>query len=150
MVSRQVIDAFLGERTLALVGASRCGRKFGNTVHRDLKAKGYTVRVVHPAADTIDGDRCWPTLRELPGKVGGVVVVVPPNQTEKVVREAAAAGIRRVWMQQGAESPAAISFCEASGLDVVHGRCILMFAEPAGFLHRIHRGLLKLFGRLPQ
>ncbi len=150
MISRQVIDRFLDQRELAVVGASRTGRKFGNTVYRELKAKGYKLRLVHPQAETIEGERCYPSLRELPGPVGGVVIVVPPNQTEKVVRDAAAAGIKRVWMQQGAESAAAILACEEAGLEVVHGCCILMFAEPAGLRHRVHRGVLRLLGRLPR
>jgi predicted CoA-binding protein len=79
-----------------------------------------------------------------------VLVVVPPAETEKVVREAAAAGIKRIWMQQGAESPAAIKFCQENGLSAVHGECILRFAEPAGWFHRAHRCVWKLLGKLPK
>jgi predicted CoA-binding protein len=77
-------------------------------------------------------------------------VVVPPNQTEKVVRDAAAAGIRRIWMQQGAESQAAIRFCQEKGMEVVHGLCVMTFPQPVRFPCRVHRALLRLFGRLPR
>jgi len=77
-------------------------------------------------------------LSELPEAVDGVVIVVPPPETEAVVDDAAQVGIRRVWMQQGAESQAAIRFCEERDISAVHGECILMFAKPAG-LHRLHR-----------
>jgi hypothetical protein len=30
------------------------------------------------------------------------------------------------------------------------GECVLMFAEPAAFYHRLHRWVWKLLGRLPQ
>ncbi len=43
-------------------------------------------------------------LKSLPAPVDGVLIVVPPAQTEQVVREAAEAGIHRVWMQPGADS----------------------------------------------
>jgi predicted CoA-binding protein len=66
------------------------------------------------------------------------------------VRDAAAAGIRRVWMQQGAESEAAIRFCAENGISAVHGECILMFAEPAAFYHRMHRWVWGLLGKLPR
>jgi len=75
---------------------------------------------------------------------------VPPAETEQVVQEAAAAGIRRVWMQQGAESEAAIRFCEEHGMSVVHGECILMFAQPVDSVHRLHRWIWRLLGKLPQ
>ena len=111
---------------------------------------GYTLYPIHPQAETIEGERCFPNLGALPEPVDGVLVVVPPAQTEQVVRDAAAAGIRRVWMQQGAESPAAIQFCKENGINAVHGECILMFAEPAAWFHRAHRWVWKLLGKLPK
>jgi hypothetical protein len=53
-------------------------------------------------------------------------------------------------MQQGAESKEAIRFCEDNNIAVVHGECILMFAEPLAFGHRLHRWIWKLLGRLPK
>lgn len=149
MTSRARIDAFLGQQTLALAGVSRGGGKFGNAVLKDLSAKGYEILPVHPAAEEIDGVRCHPSLAALPKPVGGLVLVVPPSQTERLVREAHEAGIRRVWMQQGAESAEALRFCEQHGIEAVHGECIMMFAEPRGF-HRFHRWLWGLLGRLPK
>jgi predicted CoA-binding protein len=150
MSSRAMVTDFVAQRKLAVVGVSRQGRKFGNTAFRELKAKGYKLVPVHPQAETIEGERCYPNLASLPEPVDGVLVVVPPAETEKVVREAAAAGIKRVWMQQGAESPAAIKFCQENGLNAVHGECILMFIEPAAWFHRAHRWVWKLLGKLPK
>jgi len=149
MTSKAAVDGFLGEKTLAVVGVSRGGRKFGNTVMKELKAKGYRVFPINPHAETIDGERCYPSLRDLPARPGGVVTVVPPAVTEAVVRDAKDAGIKRVWMQQGSESEEAIRFCGEHGLEVVHGECIMMFAEPVGSIHRFHRWVWKLFGKLP-
>jgi uncharacterized protein len=150
MISRQTITDFLAQKKLALVGLSRKGGKFGNMVLKDLSKKGYKVYPIHPAAESIDGHPCWKGFESLPEKVGGAVLVVPPAETEKVVRQAVSAGIPRIWMQQGAESQDAIRYCEQNGISLVHGHCIMMFAEPAGALHRFHRSLLKLFGRLPR
>ena len=150
MTSKAVVTDFVSQKKLAVVGVSRQGKKFGNMAFRALKAKGYKLLPVHPQAETIEGERCYPSLAALPEPVDGVLVVVPPAETEKVVREAAAAGIKRVWMQQGAESPAAIKFCEDNGLSAVHGECILMFAEPAAWFHRAHRWVWKLLGKLPK
>lgn len=150
MTKMAVINEFLGGKTLAVVGVSGKRRGFGYTVYRDLKDKGYVVYPVNPHANTIDGNPCYPDVRVLPGKVDGVVLVVPPEQTEQVVGEVAAAGINRVWMQQGAESEAAIRFCEERGLSVVHGECIMMFAAPAAFPHRLHRWVRGVTGRLPE
>ena len=71
------------------------------------------------------------------------------EEREKVVADAAQAGIRRFWMQQGAESQAAIRFCEEREISAIHGECILMFADPAG-LHRLHGWVRGILGNLPQ
>ncbi len=149
MTTRAAVEDFVSQRTLAVVGVSSSGKKFGNAACRDLRAKGYRMIPVHPTAESIDGERCYASLSELPEPVGGVLIVVPPAETKKVVREAAEAGIRRIWMQQGAQSAAAIQFCEDQGLSVVHNECILMFAEPVRGGHRLHRFVWRVLGKLP-
>ena len=130
MVERTVIDDFLAHKDLALAGVSRTGKRFGRTVFDDLTRKGYRVLLIHPEVDEIGGVPCYRSLADLPAKVDGLVLVVPPQQSEILVREAHAAGIRRVWMQPGAESADAIRYCEDHGMGVVHGECIMILAEP--------------------
>jgi predicted CoA-binding protein len=150
MTAKSAVDDFIAQRKLAVVGVSRKGNKFGNLAFKELKTKGYQLYPVHPQAASIGGERCYPSLGALPEPVGGVLVVVPPGETEKVVRDAVAAGIRRVWLQQGAESPEAIRLCQEYGISAVHGECILMFAEPAAWFHRAHRWVWRLLGKLPR
>lgn len=150
MISRHIVDEFLHERTLAIVGVSRSGKKFGNAIVHELTGKGYRLFPVNPKAERIGEIPCYPTLRNLPEPVGGVIVVVPPAETERVVRDAHEAGITRVWMQQGAESEEAIRYCHEHAMQAVHGECILMFAEPAGIPHRVHRFFRGVFGSMPQ
>lgn len=146
--SRSSVDAFLAQPAFALVGASRSGHKFGNVILRELRAKGMRVYPVHPIATTLEGENCYPSLKALPEKVGGLIVCVPPADAVTAVRDAAQAGIRHVWLQQGAESPYVASLCIELGLDAVIGECILMFARPTG-IHKVHRVLAGMFGKVP-
>lgn len=150
MTSRATVEDFLAQKKLALAGASRDSRKFGNVVLRELLKKGYEVLPVHPHANELEGVPCLRTLADLPPDTGGLIIVVPPAQTERLVGEAAAAGVRRVWMQQGAASSEAVAFCEAHGMSVVRDECILLFAEPVGGVHRVHRWIWKVLGRMPK
>ena len=150
MTSKAAVDGFVAERTLAIVGVSRSGKKFGNAMLKELSAKGYRMLPVHHEVPTIDEFQTAPSLAALPEKPGGVVVVVPPARALQVVRDAHAAGIMRVWLQQGAGSPDAIRYCEEQGMSVVHGECLLMFTEPAGFMHRAHRWVWNVIGKLPK
>jgi predicted CoA-binding protein len=148
MTTRVAVDAFLAEPALAIVGVSRSGKKFGNYASKALREKGYRVYPLHPSARTIDGVECYRRFDELPEEVGAVLVVVPPTEAASVVRDAAAAGVRRVWLQQGAESPDVIALCTKLGVEVVSGECILMFAHPRGF-HKAHAWMWRLLGRSP-
>lgn len=149
MVARSAIQDFLAQTNLAVVGVSRQGKKFGNVAYRELRARGYRLFPLHPSASELEGDRAYPSFEALPEPVGGVLIVLPPAETERVVRMAVRAGIGRVWMQQGAESPDAIRFCAENGIEAVHGCCILMFAEPVRSVHRIHRWVWRVIGKLP-
>ncbi len=148
MTTRAAVDAFLAEPALAIVGVSRSGKKFGNYASKALREKGYRVYPVHPSAKTIDGVECYRRFDELPEEVGAVLVVVPPIEAATVVRDAAAAGVRHVWLQQGAESPDVIKVCRELGVEAVAGECILMFARPGGF-HKAHGWLWRLLGKSP-
>jgi predicted CoA-binding protein len=148
MTRQASVDGFLEEKTLAIAGVKRDGRGFGNAVFKDLTGKGYEILPIHPEAEEIGGARCFPSLEELPKEVGGLILVVPPDETEKMVRHAYKADVKRIWMQQGAESTEAIRFCEKNGIDAVYGECIMMFAQPTG-VHRFHRWLHGVFGKLP-
>lgn len=149
MTTTTSVNQFLSQKRLALAGASRSGKKFGNMVLKDLTKKGYEVALVHPEAREIDGHKCYSSLGEIPGEIGGLLLVVPPEQTEQLVRQAASIGIKNVWMQQGSESPDSVQFCRENGVNEVHGECILMFAQPAGF-HKLHRWIRGLTGKLPK
>ncbi len=148
MTTRAAVDSFVSQPTLALVGASRSGRKFGNYACRELLKKGYRVYPIHPSAATIEGVRSYERFADLPERVEAVLVTVPPARAADVVREAAQAGIHRVWLQQGASSPAVLEVCREVGVEAISGECILMFASPTSF-HKVHHWAWKLLGKMP-
>jgi hypothetical protein len=149
MVQRKMIETFLSKKILAVVGVSRDSQQFANMAYRLLKERGYTVYAVNPNAEHVEGDRCYPNIASLPVHVEGVVVMLPPQKTIQVLPEIAQLGIRSVWLQQQTDSPEALQFCADHQIDAVYGECILMFLEPLGFPHRLHRWGLKLFGKYP-
>jgi len=125
--NQQLIGRFLDKRNVfAVVGASRDPQKYGYQVYRDLKNADYKVYPVNPNAHEILGDRCYPSLEDLPINPDVVDVVVPPKVTERIVETCKKLGIKKVWMQPGSESETAIKFCDENGIDVVHGVCVMI------------------------
>ena len=143
---RPGVEEFLREKSIAVVGVSRT-KGFGNDVMHALRDAGYQVFPVNAAADTVEGERCWHHLAELPQKPGGVVAVVPPNETEHVVDECAQLGIQKLWMQLGAASDAAIARAQAAGITTVHHACVIEYAKPHG-IHKVHQVVDRVIGRL--
>lgn len=149
MNSKKVVDEFLSQKKIAVVGVSRKKTKFGNAIYKELKQKGYQVFPINLHINVFEGDNCYPDLLSIPEKVDTVIINVPPAQTEKVVREAKQAGIKKVWLQQGSQSETAVKYCEENGIDCVSNECILMFAQPSAFIHRAHRWVWGVLGKLP-
>jgi uncharacterized protein len=126
MADRERVVEFLQGETWAVVGASDDRSKFGNITFRELKRHGKRVFPVNKRAAQVEGETAYATLADVPEHVDRVLIVVPPKQSENVVREADEAGIESVWFQPGAESVAALAYCEAHGMVAISGRCILV------------------------
>lgn len=69
------------------------------------------------------GQPAYRTLANLPETPEVVDIVVPPDQTEQVVRQCKQLGLTRTWMQSGAESAAAIQY---HGLQVIYRGCAMV------------------------
>ncbi len=143
MATRAAIDEFLSHKKLALMRLSKNTLVHGVLMDDELRPKGYEVTVVY-----LDESTGGPTLSSVKDKVEGVIIAVPKDQAEKAVKEAIAAGIPRIWLQAGSETPEAIALCEQNKASVVSGACVLMYAEPVSSFHKFHRWLWKTFGLL--
>ncbi len=149
-ITQKTIREVLSPEKWALVGVSTAGNKFSNMAYKEISKKGKTLYAVNPKADNIGSVPCYRNLKSLPEAVGTAIVMVPSAQALGVVQDACEAGIHNIWLQQGSDSPEALAFCRGKKLNVVAGECILMFAEPVGTLHKIHRLIWKLIGRYPR
>ena len=150
MTSKKLVEDFVSQNNIAVVGVSRNKSKFGNYIYRELKKKNYRVFPVNPNLDLTDGDKCYPNLSSVPEKLDGVIINVSPPEALNVIKDANIEGIKRVWLQQGSQSDEAVKLCEHHNMDCVSNECIIMFAEPIEFMHRAHKWLWKVLGKLPQ
>jgi len=126
---KEKIQAYLSGRQYAVAGASRDRAKYGNKVLRVYLQNKREVHPINPNAPEVEGLRAYPDIDSLVKDVPdihGVSIVTPPAVTEKLVERIAAAGIKHVWMQPGAESDKAIARAQALGLYVIGGGpCVL-------------------------
>lgn len=122
----ELIQDFVNRRTWAVVGATNDRHKYGNRILRDLRRAGYNIYAVNLNESEIEDQPAYRTLADLPEKPDVVDIVVPPDQTEKIIRQCKELGLTRVWMQPGAESAEAIQYCHDNGIEVVHDACAMV------------------------
>lgn len=110
-------------RTIAVVGISAKPDRPSHEVAHYLQRAGYTIIPVNPAYEEVLGQKCYPSLHEVPGKIDLVDVFRKPAEVMAVVDEAIAVGAGSVWLQLGVIAPAAAEKAAAAGLKVVSDRC---------------------------
>lgn len=110
-------------RTIAVVGISAKPDRPSHEVAHYLQRAGYTIIPVNPAYEEVLGQKCYPSLHEVPGKIDLVNVFRKPAEVMGVVDEAIAVGVGSVWLQLGVIAPDAADKAAAAGLKVVSDRC---------------------------
>ena len=141
------IKEFWSQKRYAVVGVSRRREKFGNALFREMKKKGMDVCPVNSHADIIEGEKAYSTLKQIHDKPDAVIIVVPPRETDAVLRQCANCGISHVWIQQGAESDRSQEIAQELGIKTITHECALMFLEPVRFPHSFHGWLHRRFAK---
>jgi uncharacterized protein len=120
------IKKMLGSyRTIAVVGLSPDEGKPSHEVAAYLQRAGFRIIPVNPACQEILGERCYPTLADIPGGVDIVDVFRRSEFLPEITEQAIAKGARVLWMQEGVVNEVAAARAEGAGLEVVMDRCIL-------------------------
>ncbi len=111
-------------RTIAVVGLSAKWNRPSFFAAQYMQQRGYTIIPVNPAYDTVLGQTCYPSLRDIPVPVDMVDCFRKPEDLLPIVDDAIAIGARSLWLQLGVINTEAVARAEAAGLDVVMDRCV--------------------------
>jgi len=127
------VEVMQKSKTIAVVGASKNPEKEAYQVPRYLKEHGYRIVPVNPTATEILGETAYPSLRELPEKIGRIVDAVevfrPSDELPQVALQAVEMKIRLgrslvFWAQLGLENEEAKRILEKSGIRYVMDACM--------------------------
>ena len=105
----------------AVVGLSPRRDRASHDVAAFLQDLGFDIVPVNPTVDEVLGERSYPDLTSIPGRID--VVDVFRRTPGPHVDEAIRVGARAVWLQLGVIDEAAASRARAAGLQVVMDRC---------------------------
>ena len=120
-------------RIIAVVGASKNPEKDAYTVPAYLREHGYTVVPVNPTTDSIDGEKVYHSLAEIPGDLAKRVEVVdvfrPSEEFPQVARQVAEMKGRTgrpfvFWGQLGLENEEAKKILSDAKVEYVMDKCM--------------------------
>lgn len=148
MLDQEKAKSFIADKHITVIGVSSMGKGFGAAIFRHLMDRHFNVSAVNPNGGIINDRTIYKSLKDINTVMDTIITVVPPSETEKVVKEAHEIGIKKVWMQFGSVSDEAVKFCEQNGMDVIQNQCVIMFTEPIGFIHKFHKWIWKTTGQI--
>jgi predicted CoA-binding protein len=111
-------------KTIAMVGLSANPFRPSHFAAIYMLAEGYTVIPVNPRETEILGQRCYPSLRDVPQPIDIVDIFRDPRAVGPIVEDAIAVDAKIVWMQLGVINEAAAQRAREAGLEVVMDACV--------------------------
>jgi predicted CoA-binding protein len=123
-------------KTIAVVGLSSNELRASHFVGYYLKRHGYQVIPVNPRETEILGEKCYPSLLDVPVQVDVVDVFRAPSALPAIARDAVAIGAGALWCQYGVINEEANQIATGAGLTVIVDRCIKV--EHARYAGRMH------------
>ena len=110
-------------RTVAVVGCSPDPARDSHRIARLWQERGHRLIPVNPAAATVLGEPCRPSLRAIGERVDVVDVFRRPEHVPAIVDDAIVIGARVLWLQLGVVHVEAALRARQAGLTVVMDRC---------------------------
>jgi uncharacterized protein len=123
-------------KTIAIVGLSDNELRASHFVGYYLKRHGYQVIPVNPRKTEILGQKCYPSLLDVPEPVDIVDVFRAPDALPGIARDAVEIHAGTLWCQFGVINADGARIAEEGGLTVIMDRCLKV--EHARYLGRMH------------
>lgn len=111
-------------RTVAMVGLSANWHRPSYFAAKYLMEHGYRVIPVSPRYDEVLGEKCYPSLADIPVPVDIVDCFRRAEEIPALAEQAVAIGAKLLWMQLGIQSAEGERIATEGGLEVVANRCM--------------------------
>jgi len=112
-------------KSVAIIGASKDRRKYGNKAVRAFLQQGYSVYPVNPKESEVEGLPVFRSIGDVPERPNMVSVYVPPEILKNLLPEIAAKGCDELWLNPGTESDEVLAEAERLGLNVIQACSIV-------------------------
>jgi predicted CoA-binding protein len=111
-------------RVIAVVGLSADWYRPSYFAAKYMQEHGYRVIPVNPKYDSILGEKCYRSLRDIGERVDLVDVFRKTEDVMPVAEDAIAIRAKVLWQQLGVRNEAAAAKARAAGLETVLDHCV--------------------------
>jgi predicted CoA-binding protein len=112
-------------KTIAVVGLTDSPLRPSYGVSHYMRSQGYRIIPVNPNITEWEGEKSYPSLLDVPGKVDIVNIFRRPEFVPDVVEQAIQIKAPAIWMQEGVIHEQAAAKARQAGVFVVMDLCIL-------------------------
>ena len=109
---------------IAVVGLSADWYRPSYFAAKYMQEHGYRVIPVNPKYDSILGEKCYRSLRDIPERVDIVDIFRKTADVMPIADDAIAIRAKVLWQQLGVRNEGAAAKARAAGLEAVLDRCV--------------------------
>ena len=117
-------ELFNSVKTIAVVGLSNNEQRPAYGVAKYLKGVGYQIVPINPGCDEVMGEKCFPTLQDVPFAIDLVDVFRRSDFAPMIAQEAVKIGAKALWLQDEVESDEAKKIAEDAGIFFHQNNCV--------------------------
>lgn len=125
MNSDPIRNLLANVKTIAVVGLSDSPMRPSHGVSAYMQAQGYHIIPVNPQIEEALGEKAYPSLLDVPGRIDLVDVFRRPEYVDEIVDQAIRLKIPAIWLQEEVINERAAEKARKAGMFVVMDRCIL-------------------------
>lgn len=111
---------------VVVLGASPKSHRYAFKAMQKLREHGHQPIPVNPAFDEVQGEKCYPTVTEVPSPIDTLTVYVGKKRSDRLIEQIMTAEPQRIILNPGAENDTLADAARARGINVVEGCTLVM------------------------
>ncbi len=148
------IEDFLKVRRIAVVGASRNEKEYSAQLYNRLEQLDYDVVPVNPNVESINGKRCFSSIKEIDPPPDGAILILPESEIKKSISECLDSDIKFIWLRTKVSDDTLgneiLDLLKRNEVALIRGECPFMFLPESEWFHRLHCSINKMIGVYPK
>lgn len=120
----RITELLKSAKTIAVVGLTNTPVRPSYGVSHYMRSQGYRIIPVNPNITEWEGEKAYPSLLDVPGKIDLVNIFRRPDAVPEVVEQAIQIKAPAIWMQEGVVHEGAAEKARQAGIFVVMDKCV--------------------------